>query len=156
MNRTAEPDLERSTDARDQRSRGSMPTRERVAAAWSFFLVDLGKREDVHHGAELLCFACGFDRELERAHIVAHIDGGTEGVENLHLLCDACHRSSEHLDGDTYDEWLSARQPIDATLERISRDPLGGVTRWRTRTEQDNLNFFDFLRSYSTLTEIGR
>jgi len=55
------------------------------------------------------CFACGMidDRfKLERAHIVARCNGGSDGVENLHLLCHTCHRASEFKEGKEYFDWL--------------------------------------------------
>ena len=51
------------------------------------------------------CFACGDGRYLERAHIQPHSKGGSGAVENLHLLCKACHFESEHLTGDLYWTW---------------------------------------------------
>jgi hypothetical protein len=41
------------------------------------------------------CFACGKQGRLDRAHILAKCDGGTDTVENLHLLCRCCHVHQE-------------------------------------------------------------
>ncbi len=45
------------------------------------------------------CFACGYDwgilAPLEAAHIVARCDGGSDGVDNMVILCRTCHRSQE-------------------------------------------------------------
>ena len=52
------------------------------------------------------CFACGFHLKVERAHIVAVSDGGTNDCENIHLLCPNCHLESENLNEKYYWIWL--------------------------------------------------
>ena len=61
---------------------------------------DGAKRERV-----LACFACG-DHGVQRCHIFPLTKGGTNTVENLHLLCASCHVESEALVGDLYWRWL--------------------------------------------------
>lgn len=56
-----------------------------------------------HEGS---CFGCGFNLKLERAHIVADMDGGEATLCNLHNLCPNCHLESETLSGQDYWTWL--------------------------------------------------
>jgi hypothetical protein len=51
---------------------------------------------------------------LDRAHIFPRCKGGSDGVENLHLLCATCHEDSEYLESpDVYMNWLIERTVID-------------------------------------------
>ena len=50
------------------------------------------------------CFACGSPFKLHRTHIIPLIFGGTNALENLHLLCVPCHEESEGL--KVYDIWF--------------------------------------------------
>jgi hypothetical protein len=64
-----------------------------------------------------LCFACGMVlRSAQRAHIKARSAGGSDGVENLHMLCHWCHKDSEHLEGFAYWRWLLTRTAGDMFL----------------------------------------
>ena len=65
------------------------------------------------------CFACGMideTRTLERAHIVARCNGGSDTAENLHLLCHTCHRASEYREGPEYFKWLETWTMHDRLL----------------------------------------
>ncbi|MBB6476488.1 HNH endonuclease [Sphaerisporangium rubeum] len=86
-----------------------MPTHEEIARYWYcralpgsdyIPLIDLGEPE---------CFACGWCRQeqvsskeasakvwkgLERAHVVPRALGGPDSVENIILLCQACHENA--------------------------------------------------------------
>lgn len=42
------------------------------------------------------CWACGFPACVQRAHILAKCDGGTDEVDNLVLLCARCHLTQEY------------------------------------------------------------
>lgn len=71
------------------------------------------------------CFACGDILRVERAHILAHCEGGSATVDNLHLLCKECHLESEYFNGDFYWNWLEKsnkyhfKLPGQWTLERM-------------------------------------
>lgn len=52
------------------------------------------------------CFACGICAPLDRAHIVARSEGGSDRASNLHLLCRMCHELSEALSGISYWRWF--------------------------------------------------
>lgn len=53
----------------------------------------------------IACFACGRN-EVQRCHIVASVNGGSNDVSNLHLLCPRCHVESEIAQGEHYWQWL--------------------------------------------------
>lgn len=78
------------------------------------------------------CFACGFDGELERAHVLARCVGGDDGAENLHMLCKICHKDSEGIDGAQYMDWLIARTIMDRAISSASRI---GVNVWALMQE---------------------
>ena len=67
--------------------------------------------------ANQYCFACGplpatasAKRPCQRSHIVADSDGGSNTVENLHMLCDSCHSMSERLSIEGYWKWMDQMQ----------------------------------------------
>ena len=62
---------------------------------------------------EKQCWACGDTLKIERCHITPRCDGGSDTVENLHLLCSRCHVSSEFLRGDSYWDWLENKYNLD-------------------------------------------
>ena len=91
---------------------------KKVKEFWASKLVDLGKFDSIHEVMESpisdqdgeqchYCFACGKMGDVDRAHILARVEGGSDGVENIHLLCHYCHVLSELLSGDHYWRWFS-------------------------------------------------
>lgn len=54
----------------------------------------------------IACFSCGSPARVERAHITAINQGGSNEVENLHLLCRSCHSDSEIFSGPDYMDWF--------------------------------------------------
>ena len=78
-----------------------MPSRATIAAHW------VGRHEKIREDDDgSYCFACGDTFQLERCHIVPRCQGGTDGVENLHVLCALCHKKSEWLTGKAYWRWF--------------------------------------------------
>lgn len=56
------------------------------------------------------CFACGgFFEVTTRCHITPKCEGGSDNVENLHLLCSGCHKESENISGDVYFNWFISK-----------------------------------------------
>ena len=55
---------------------------------------------------EEICFKCGYDGYVERAHITSVYSGGSDDVSNLHLLCKNCHNDSEAWEYDVYHLWF--------------------------------------------------
>lgn len=95
-----------------------MPTKMAIRAHWAPILS--AKPNDKFDSVEECmeadyCFGCGMlDFEgsswTERCHISARCDGGSDTVDNLHLLCPTCHKMSEYLSGDAYWKWLRSEK----------------------------------------------
>lgn len=69
------------------------------------------------------CWACGDERALEKAHIVAHAAGGTSDPDNYLLLCRECHK--EQPDGASYDaqlRWLFTHETYIDRWLRLATD----------------------------------
>ena len=75
-----------------------MPSRNAIAVFWN------DKLDYINANS---CFACHWGGLLERCHIIARHNGGSDGVENLHVLCNTCHDASEYIEGDQYFNWLN-------------------------------------------------
>lgn len=91
--------------------RGGLSVASNIRMQWAPTLLWLGKFDSMEELLEgQYCWACGMTstRTLDRAHILAASDGGTDRVENLHLLCRGCHRASEYFYGKVYWEWFQA------------------------------------------------
>jgi hypothetical protein len=91
-----------------------MPAYRAIAAFWSEELARLGKGDTAEYLARLegrngICFACGWADDLDRAHIVPKCEGGSDTVDNLHLLCRHCHHTSEGLPPADYWQWFCAQ-----------------------------------------------
>ncbi len=89
-----------------------MPTPKAVVEHWEPWLIYVGKFDEPGEllseldGSTGVCFACGWRRSLERAHIVARLHGGSDNVDNIHLLCGHCHHESEFKEGNDYWYWF--------------------------------------------------
>lgn len=95
-----------------------LPTKKKIKEYWSRKVVEM--KPNTFDSVEQLnsgdyCFACGVvtNGYTERAHILARSIGGSDTEDNLHLLCDICHKASEMLDGDEYVDWFVKRNHID-------------------------------------------
>ena len=59
-----------------------------------------------------ICFACGSAIGTERCHIIPKDKGGSDLVNNLHLLCKECHLESEPIiDSEQYLDWFDLKSP---------------------------------------------
>jgi hypothetical protein len=105
--------------------RPELPTRKRIREHWRNWFWERHE-DDPDNGC---CFACGFisGRTLERAHIVARCNGGSDDVSNLHLLCHTCHRASEYIEGDNYFVWLDEWSVADRSILELAKI---GVPIW--------------------------
>jgi len=75
-----------------------------------------------------VCFACGIaDHDIEKAHIKARCEGGTDSPDNIHMLCPICHRDSEALTGGQYFKWLGERTFMDMAISASCR---AGFNPW--------------------------
>jgi len=111
--------------------RKGMARSDVIRKHWAPWLVKQGKFDSVEEVLEgQYCFACGFEssQPLERAHILALADGGSNDIENLHMLCKPCHKASEFISGDKYFEWFSVRNFMHRALESSVANQVGGAT----------------------------
>lgn len=96
------------------------PSKEEIRNWWSHWLVERGKFDSVREATEAdYCFACGFEADTERAHITARVEGGSDEVENLHLLCPTCHRQSEKRSGIDYYIWLRDQTLVSMLMHGV-------------------------------------
>ncbi len=48
------------------------------------------------NSGQVTCFCCGDHRDnLEKAHIIPVSSGGSDNVDNIHILCKSCHLRTE-------------------------------------------------------------
>ena len=77
------------------------------------------------------CFACKWISgeeydDCEKAHIDAMIEGGDDHPHNIHMLCAQCHKTSEHMSGRRYWQWV-----IDSDLtSRKAMLSVNDITRF--------------------------
>jgi len=62
------------------------------------------------------CFGCLLQLPLQKSHIKDRYFSNDDSLENLHLLCQTCHRDSEFLSDDNYWNWLKNRTTLDAIV----------------------------------------
>lgn len=94
----------------------NLPTTRVLYQTWWRVLVNLNKFDSlVEVLAAPFCWACGMDYKvsLQRAHILARVDGGSDAPGNLHMLCVQCHRRSETLWGKAYWDWFMDPGPVN-------------------------------------------
>jgi len=95
-----------------------MPSKKAIKEHWAQWLIDIDKfdsREEVFE--DDYCFACGMQEKTERCHILARFRGGSDQVENLHLLCGDCHKASEFITGKKYFRWVKSRTVLARSFE---------------------------------------
>ena len=86
----------------------NMPSRKKIFDFWN------GKLKSVVN--DNTCFKCGvtsvLNKEMvivDRAHILAVCEGGSDELDNLHLLCRSCHKDSEAYSGEEYNLWFLSK-----------------------------------------------
>jgi len=70
------------------------------------YSTELKSQKDLLGKVKVDCFACGSGADIQRCHIEAKVNGGTDAVSNLHLLCAKCHVESEMFGPQRYWNWL--------------------------------------------------
>ena len=89
----------------------NMPSRSEIFEYWKFKLSNAKNNNT--------CFRCGITSifndsvVVDRAHILAVCENGSDDVSNLHLLCRSCHRESEVYSGKEYKLWINSRNKED-------------------------------------------
>jgi len=105
-----------------------MPSKLAVKTHWAPYLVSIDKFDCIEEVFESdYCFACGQEStgDIERAHITARCEGGSDSVENIHLLCGFCHKLSEFINGDEYLIWLKEQDAIKLMFQMVAkRNPI--------------------------------
>jgi len=97
-----------------------MPSKSQICTYWFPHLLTIGKVSDEEDWCKV-CFACSISSAsifgtsentiaLHRAHIHPKVLGGTDEVDNLHLLCQYCHLASEFIYGTDYWAWFMQRK----------------------------------------------
>ena len=117
-----------------------MPSRKVIKQYWADELVKKGKFDSIEELYEAdYCFACGSidDKEGDsadtqytvRAHIQARVTGKTEqekialdAVENIHLLCEPCHKVSEFMMGKDYWDWFEQQDLLQMIMGAVMRE----------------------------------
>jgi len=98
-------------------------TKKRIKNYWYTEIRKHGKFTEVSKASFLKnnqCFACERGaKNLERAHILARCEGGPDSLNNLHLLCSACHHQSEILSGEVYWIWFDKQTMMHSKLYYI-------------------------------------
>lgn len=102
-------------------SKITLPSERKIREYWAnAFTIQELRRKTFFNPSELMregsCFACGWAcHGTEKAHIVARSMGGSDEVDNIHMLCPFCHEDSEYRDTpERYWAWFWERMPLDA------------------------------------------
>jgi len=117
-------------------NRRQMPLVNSIRAYWAPKIVKLKPgvfKCPEHVLAGNYCFACGIIfKHLEKAHIKARCEGGSDTVENLHMLCPVCHKDSEMLKGKAYKKWFVRRTHVDYLMAMTNtiRYFTAKLTKW--------------------------
>lgn len=108
------------TGQRSNDTKRVMHAHNLIALTWAERLVKWGKFPTILAAVKAnTCWSCGFQSErIDRAHIIARMDGGSDHVENIHLLCPTCHIQSEILDIEAYWRWFLATDIAGTIRER--------------------------------------
>lgn len=115
--------------------RKDIPAHKTIREYWSENL-DFSRKthccaDEILNGddGEHFCFACGLTEQagnkLERAHIKALCNGGSNNADNIHILCKTCHVDSEYMDGDVYFEWFYKRTMVHSIVSLAMRKAPG-------------------------------
>jgi hypothetical protein len=116
--------------------RKDMPTWKAIKEYW--LQTSIFQLKGIKDNSINFCFACTrnfHNIKLERAHIHALWAGGNNSVENLHLLCGACHIDSENFgfgfedenrhyidfDQSIYWQWFFDRNPSKARFSEYMK-----------------------------------
>ena len=93
--------------------RRNMPSRAKIFEYW---------KDKIHNAKnDNTCFKCGITSIFEdtvivdRAHILAVCEKGSDDVDNLHLLCRNCHKESEAHNGNEYKLWMASKNREEFT-----------------------------------------
>ena len=117
-----------------------MPTKKQIIKYHFENLKELGKIDC--DSTDKMCFCCGLEKQLERAHILPKWQGGSDTVENLHLLCRNCHVESEGFSGDLYWDWFGSKNIYEEFSNNIKRQ-MKIVNSFMDRIKAENPDITD-------------
>jgi len=89
--------------------RKTMPSKQAIFDYWINVLHGNHSLVELHEKNAWYCFACDCGGIVQRCHITPNCEGGSEDVDNLHLLCRECHLESEYISGDSYWSWFNSK-----------------------------------------------
>lgn len=92
---------------------------------------------------EEFCFACGLPKPTNRCHILAVEEGGTDSIDNLHLLCKNCHSESESFSNKLYWKWFLNKDEI------LELDYWIKNKKWLLNDLYDKLMFMKFQNDWT-------
>ena len=92
---------------------------KKIVNHWLDFLINTGKFDSLED-LENCCFACGWQNQLEKAHIISLDSGGKDEIWNIHLLCADCHFASEYLNYKDYWIWFKYRNQMSLLQQLAS------------------------------------
>jgi len=135
-----------------------MPSRKVIKQYWADELVKKGKFDSIEELYEAdYCFACGSidDKEGDkadtqytvRAHIQARVTGKNEQekialdvVENIHLLCEPCHKLSEYMSGKDYWDWFEQQDLLQMIMTTVMREKPQLAHKLWLATQKERVN----------------
>lgn len=91
-----------------QKRKNIKTTIKKIVNYWREHENECGLSIDFAEAAER-CWRCGYERKLERCHIVPASRGGEDAPSNLVLLCKECHKENPNVtDPEIMWDWLRA------------------------------------------------
>lgn len=83
-------------------------TKREIVEYWSRIEDECGLSVDWAE-AEERCWRCGYEKKLQRCHIIPDSLGGKDEPSNLVLLCERCHIDAPNVDSKTFMwDWIRA------------------------------------------------
>ena len=137
------------------------PTKRQIKEYWKYRILELKK--EIFNSIEYFqggdfCFACGLltNKTTERAHIVARVSGGSDDIDNIHLLCSACHKDSELIEGDEYFEWFASRSHVDTIMTVLYKTDYKLFKTFMSEAERLSVSIesMEFLRLFNDLRKL--
>lgn len=97
-----------------------MSTLQKIADYWMQHIDECGFPVDRAEAHEH-CWRCACKRKLEKHHIIPKSLGGSDGPENLVLLCLQCHRNAPNVNNpQILWDWIrEAREPFKRELPEM-------------------------------------
>lgn len=83
-------------------------TKKEIVDYWSRIEDECGLSVDWAE-AEERCWRCGYEKKLQRCHIIPNSLGGKDEPSNLVLLCERCHIDAPNIESKTFMwDWIRA------------------------------------------------